>query len=506
MKKKPFKGPQAQANLPRPPRNKSSDSFSGKNKNAGQSSRPAKARDESERDSQSSSATTTRDRGGAKASTSRSGGSPEVRGKLQQAPAHKSPKSREQGDGRASSFNKNTPAPKQREAQGSGGYRKGPREDSARDAQGSGGYRKGPREETSRDEGKTSGAKKNFRAKSSGQGSSPAEYFGNKRNDRPAPASGQRDGFREGYPKTEQDDRPVVKHSRRSKKRLRDAAAGEGVKTEANKQPSKQNASTGEAAAPSKSRSARWEETIKKPPNGQWFITGSNGVSECLRSPAITISKLWVDPTKLTPELAQLLSPHQRIVEQAKEDTLYGRLSQGIGALVTPPEWPDPETLLDRLEKEKRVPLLLALDQVEDPMNLGQILRTCEGAGVDGVILLKHRSVHVTQTVAQISQGAFAWLPVMEVTNLRQTLDLFKSRGIWSVGCEAGEKSKPWNQFDYVQPTVLVFGAEGRGLRSLTSKTCDGLAALPMRGKINSLNVGAATAAFLYEVARQRSL
>lgn len=253
-------------------------------------------------------------------------------------------------------------------------------------------------------------------------------------------------------------------------------------------------------------RESRWSQERRMPREGEWYISGLNGVREALRSPHVKVRRVYAGSPAA---LAQLELGHDhglQIEKVTDKDTIYGPLTQGVAVLVSEPNWPDPETLLDQLETAGRRPLLVALDQVEDPMNLGQILRTCEGSGVDGVIVLKHRSTHLNQTVAQVSQGAFAWMPVIEVVNLRQTLDLLKHRGLWVIGCEGSEGAQPWHRCRMTDPLVLVFGAEGSGLRTLTRKTCDVLACLPMQGHMESLNVGAAVSAFVYETARQRLL
>ena len=257
---------------------------------------------------------------------------------------------------------------------------------------------------------------------------------------------------------------------------------------------------------PAPSRADRWSnDNTTGVPDGRWYISGMNGVLECLQSPRIKPETIWVTRSKVTPELWTKLEPHQRVIQELRgKDTSYGPAVQGIAALVRIPDWPDLDDLLDKVIEEGRQPFVVALDQVEDPMNLGQILRTCEGAGVDAILVPKHRSVHMNQTVAQISQGAFAWVPALEIGNLRNTLEDLKERGLWVVGCESGHGARPWNECDMRGGLVLVMGAEGKGLRDLTRKTCDQLAELPMKGRINSLNVGAATAAFLYEVVRQR--
>ncbi len=259
-----------------------------------------------------------------------------------------------------------------------------------------------------------------------------------------------------------------------------------------------------DATSKGESRSARWSGDYRSPREGEFYIAGLNGVREVLRSPHIKVRRLYLGSPAALEQLGLRVDPEVPIEKVREKDTPYGPLTQGVAALVQEPQWPEPEELLDQVRSQGRVPLLVALDQVEDPMNLGQILRTCEGAGVDGILVLRHRSTHLNQTVAQVSQGAFAWLPVIEVVNLRQTLDLLKHLGLWVVGCEGSPEAQPWHACRLSDPLVLVFGAEGSGLRTLTRKTCDVLASLPMQGHIGSLNVGAAVSAFVYETARQR--
>lgn len=259
-----------------------------------------------------------------------------------------------------------------------------------------------------------------------------------------------------------------------------------------------------ETTSKGESRSARWSGDYRSPREGEFYIAGQNGVREVLRSPHVKVRRLYLGSPAALEQLGLRVDPEVPIEKVKEKDTPYGPLTQGVAALVQEPQWPEPEELLEQIRSQGRVPLLVALDQVEDPMNLGQILRTCEGAGVDGILVLRHRSTHLNQTVAQVSQGAFAWLPVIEVVNLRQTLDLLKHLGLWVVGCEGSPEAQPWHACRLSDPLVLVFGAEGSGLRTLTRKTCDVLASLPMQGHIGSLNVGAAVSAFVYETARQR--
>jgi len=149
-------------------------------------------------------------------------------------------------------------------------------------------------------------------------------------------------------------------------------------------------------------------------------------------------------------------------------------------------------------------PFLLLLDEVEDPQNLGAILRSAEGAGVDGVILPERRSAGITEIVLTVSAGAAEHLRIARVANLARAMDDLKKKGIWLVGAEK-EGQGAWHEFDYIQPVGLVLGSEGKGLRPLVRQTCDRVLAIPQQGRVNSLNVGAAAAVFLFEVVRQRT-
>ncbi|MCB1051788.1 MAG: 23S rRNA (guanosine(2251)-2'-O)-methyltransferase RlmB [Acidobacteria bacterium] len=252
-------------------------------------------------------------------------------------------------------------------------------------------------------------------------------------------------------------------------------------------------------------RSHRNEKFQKKSsPDGAFFISGLNGVLECLRSPHVQVQKLLFHKS-----LPDILLPHLgRVEPESVADALtpLGSLVQNVAALVRPPQWPDLDSLTDRLFQEGETPLFVFLDQVQDPQNLGQIIRTAESAGAHAVVLTEHRSASLTQTAAQVSQGAFAWLPVVSVVNLRQTMDRLKKDRFWVMGCEADPQSKPWFEADFRDPSVIVLGSEGFGLRDLVKRSCDVLIRLPQAGHITSLNVSAAAAAVLFEAARQRSL
>ena len=172
---------------------------------------------------------------------------------------------------------------------------------------------------------------------------------------------------------------------------------------------------------------------------------------------------------------------------------------QGVVATLAPKEFSSLESILE----DAKNPFLVLLDEVEDPQNLGAILRSAEGAGADGVILPERRSTGLTEVVYEVSAGALEHLKVARVPNLSQAMDELKKRGIWLVGAEGGGEGE-YHEFDYALPVGLVFGSEGRGLRPLVRKKCDKILSIPMRGRVNSLNVAAAAAVFLFEVVRQR--
>lgn len=146
---------------------------------------------------------------------------------------------------------------------------------------------------------------------------------------------------------------------------------------------------------------------------------------------------------------------------------------------------------------------LLLTDGVEDPQNLGQIMRTSECAGIDGIILPKNRSGAISQATLQVSQGAFIHLPLYQTGNVSQTIKFLKKQGFWIIGLENGVNAKNWFSENLTEKVVIIVGGEGSGIRQLTQKLCDFLLTIPMNGKINSLNVSAAVSAILFERKRQ---
>jgi 23S rRNA (guanosine2251-2'-O)-methyltransferase len=172
---------------------------------------------------------------------------------------------------------------------------------------------------------------------------------------------------------------------------------------------------------------------------------------------------------------------------------------QGVVAEVDPYPYADPNALLGKDDA-----LILALDQVQDPRNLGAICRSAEFAGAAGVVIPERRSAEVTAVACKASAGAVEHLEVARVRNLADWLGRAKDAGFWIWGADAGAEQAPWD-VDLGGPTVLVLGGEGKGIRPRVAAACDGLVALPRRGRIESLNVSAAASALVFEAVRQRS-
>jgi 23S rRNA (guanosine2251-2'-O)-methyltransferase len=176
---------------------------------------------------------------------------------------------------------------------------------------------------------------------------------------------------------------------------------------------------------------------------------------------------------------------------------------QGVVARVASVPYVDLEALLAIPEQRGEPAFFIALDQIQDPRNLGALLRTAEAFGVHGVVVPKHHQVGLTAAAARTAMGALGAVPVARETNLVSALEILKKTGIWIYGAVVAGGVAPWNA-DLRGPVCLVLGGEGEGLRSLVGRTCDVLVTVPMGGRVGSLNVAAAGAVLCYEVARQR--
>lgn len=190
--------------------------------------------------------------------------------------------------------------------------------------------------------------------------------------------------------------------------------------------------------------------------------------------------------------------PHKGMLHELVGNVVH----QGIVAQVEGYDYCSIDEILSSINKNK-TPLLLMLDGLEDPHNLGAILRTCDSVEVDGVIIGKNRSVGLTPTVAKVSTGAIDHVKVAQVTNLSRTLDDLKKQGFWVIGCDLDE-SQDYRAIDYNMPIVIVIGSEGFGISRLVKSHCDMNVVLPMKGHVTSLNASVATAVILYQVYNSR--
>lgn len=243
-------------------------------------------------------------------------------------------------------------------------------------------------------------------------------------------------------------------------------------------------------------------------------LFGFHAVGVRLKTAPQSIIEIYYEPTRRDARMRQFLERAReagtRLIEAdglrlAKLSGSHGH--QGVAARVQPVQISQSlDELLEQLEEQGvTAPLLLVLDGVTDPHNLGACLRVADGAGAHAVIAPKDHAVGINATVAKVASGAAETVPYFMVTNLARTLAELKERGIWVIGASDDAPGTLY-QADLKGPLALVLGAEGPGMRQLTRKTCDALVSIPMQGAVESLNVSVASAICLYEALRQRSL
>ncbi len=226
------------------------------------------------------------------------------------------------------------------------------------------------------------------------------------------------------------------------------------------------------------------------------IVYGRNPVREALHGPR-DVGEVWATRGAAHEpwlrDIAVTLADAAEIARRCESEA-----HQGVCAQASAFRYADPAELL-----AARDPLLVVLDEVQDPQNLGAVCRTAECAGARGVVIPERRAAQVTAAVCKASAGAVEHLPVARVRNVADFLADAKGAGCWCYGAAAGARTA-WNAPDYTGGVALVLGSEGRGLRPRVAAACDDLVALPIRGRMGSLNVGAAAAALLYEVVRVR--
>lgn len=238
------------------------------------------------------------------------------------------------------------------------------------------------------------------------------------------------------------------------------------------------------------------------------LIIGRNPVVEALKS-GRSVNKVMISEQvnqRTQWQLEELSKKAGTIVQKVPKSRLT-QLSdgnhQGVVAYVAAYQYASLEDLFERADQRSEAPFFIILDELEDPHNLGSILRTVNAAGAHGVIIPKRRSVGLTAAVAKTSAGAIEHVPVVRVTNIVDTIDELKERNVWIVGTEA-EGTEDYRSLDGKTSIALIVGNEGKGMGRLVKDSCDWTVSLPMKGQVSSLNVSVASSLLLYEVYRKR--
>lgn len=238
------------------------------------------------------------------------------------------------------------------------------------------------------------------------------------------------------------------------------------------------------------------------------IIEGRNPVTEAFRS-GKTVEKLFVQEGLKDGAILTILREarkHDTIVNTVSKDRLNSMSQtgahQGVMARVSDYGYAEIGDILENARKKGEQPFVLLLDEVEDPHNLGAILRTADQAGVHGVVITKHRSATLTAVVAKASAGAINYIPVAKVSNIGNAIEELKKEGLWFVCADMG--GTRMYDLDLTGPIGLVVGNEGKGVSRLIKEKCDMVASIPMKGNIDSLNVSVACGVLSYEIVRQR--
>jgi len=247
----------------------------------------------------------------------------------------------------------------------------------------------------------------------------------------------------------------------------------------------------------------------------QHVVYGVNAVIEALRAGKRQVESVVVLQSARPDRLRSVLDlarekgvPVQRVPRLDLDHKLGEARHQGVMARIAAAHYADADELLDQLAEKVGTPdppLVLGLDAIEDPRNMGSMLRTAECSGVHGVFIAERRAVGLTGVVAKVAAGALEYVPVARVTNLVRLMEQLKERNIWVVGA-AAEAKQSYTEWDWTLPAAVFLGNEGRGLHRLVREHCDTLVRIPVVGKLDSLNVSVAAGVLLYEARRQRGL
>jgi 23S rRNA (guanosine2251-2'-O)-methyltransferase len=238
------------------------------------------------------------------------------------------------------------------------------------------------------------------------------------------------------------------------------------------------------------------------------YVIGKNSVLEALKS-GRDINKIFILEGLQKGAMAQIahLANENKVLVQLvpkkKLDQMNSGNHQGVIAHVAAYQYAELDDLFKVAEERKEPPFFLILDEIEDPHNLGSIMRTADAVGAHGIIIPKRRAVGLTATVAKVSTGAIEYIPVVRVTNVARTIDELKEKGVWIAGTDA-KGSQDYRRIDGKMPLGLIIGSEGKGMGRLIREKCDFLFHLPMVGHVTSLNASVAAAILMYEVYRKR--
>lgn len=240
------------------------------------------------------------------------------------------------------------------------------------------------------------------------------------------------------------------------------------------------------------------------------LIYGRNACLEALNTGKV--EELYIQKGNLKGSIEKVIGRAKNknvIIKTVDKKTLdnmaKGEVHQGVIASISSFEYSSIEDILNEAKKREEDPFIVILDEIEDPHNLGAIIRSCETAGVHGVIIPKRRSASINSTVYKSSAGACNYLKVSKVTNINRTIDELKEKNIFVYGTDGDAKSY-YNKTNLTGPIAIVIGNEGKGISMQVKKNCDDLIKIPMRGKITSLNASNACAVVCYEVLRQRDV
>lgn len=242
------------------------------------------------------------------------------------------------------------------------------------------------------------------------------------------------------------------------------------------------------------------------------IIYGIHPVREALRSSGLRFERVLIGPRPPSPSLQSILDlvRKKQIPVVFTDQEALGRMAgggvhQNIVGIVEETPYAGLEELLARAKREEAKALLLVLDGIQDPQNLGSLIRTALGCGAQGIIIPKDRAAGITPAVIKASAGAAAHLPVARVVNIAMTVERLKREGLWVYGASSEGKDSICN-LDFNTDVAIVIGAEGKGIRPLVKKRCDRLFSIPMKGPVSSFNASVSAGMIFYEIMRQRTL